>query len=224
VNRRTVVDLITAQSTEVVDTFLLDEAHATILDNRILRVWDVFAALVLILLSLVLTLPLALLCLLTSGHVFQRALRLGGWTSIYAGNRSETLPTFSLLRFYTRKENGRYTPIGQWLEKWEAHRLPELWNILKGDLHLVGVKALTAEEAAQISEGWQEKRNEYQPGFTGLWYLQTMSGSSLDDILISDAYYVATRSWREDLKIIRQTPSAWWRRVKNQKTSGTKIH
>jgi NDP-sugar pyrophosphorylase family protein len=223
VNKRTVVDLITSQSTEVVDTFLLDEAHTTILDSRLLRVWDVFLALVLALLSLVVTLPLALLCLLTSGHVFYRAPRLGGWASIYAGNRSETLPPLALLRFYTRKENGRYTPVGHWLEKWEGHRLPELWNVLKGDLHLVGVKALTATEAAHITEAWQQKRNEYQPGFTGLWYLQTMPGSSLDDTLISDAYYVATRSWREDLKIIKKTPTAWWRRARNQAASEAKI-
>jgi lipopolysaccharide/colanic/teichoic acid biosynthesis glycosyltransferase len=93
--------------------------------------------------------------------------------------------------------------------------LPELLNVVKGDLRLVGVKPLSSEEINEITEDWQRQRHDYNPGFTGLWYLQTLPKSSLDDILIADAYYVAVRSWREDLKILKQTPSAWYRRLKS---------
>lgn len=213
VDKKTVVDLMTAESMVVVDPFLLDEAYATILDNRLLRIWDVFLALVVGVLALVLAVPLALLVFVTSGRLFTRSPRLGGTVMAPSQNQAETLTRFSLLRFYTRRDNGRFTHLGHWIEKWEGHRLPELINVLKGDIHMVGVKALLPADAAKISEAWQQKRNEYQPGFTGLWYLQTRSDSSLDDTLIADAYYVATRSWRNDIKILAQTPAAWWRRA-----------
>ena len=80
-------------------------------------------------------------------------------------------------------------------------RLPELLNVLIGDLRLIGVKSLSPDEASKITEKWQQKRNEYDPGFTGLWYIQNHLNSALDEILIMDAYYVATRTWREDIRI-----------------------
>ncbi len=97
--------------------------------------------------------------------------------------------------------------------------MPELWNVLKGELCLVGVKPLTTGDMIQITEAWQQTRNDYYPGFTGNWFLQTNPNSGLDDILIADAYYVATRSWREDVKILKQTPSAWRRRSKSWKNA-----
>jgi NDP-sugar pyrophosphorylase family protein len=218
VDKNIVIDSLTSESTEVVDHFLLDEAHPTILDNRLLRIWDFLLALIIALVTLIITVPLALLLLLTSGHIFQKVTRVGGWpTASYNGNAA-TLQSFKLLRFYTRKKDGRYAFLGRWLEHWEGHRLPELWNVIKGDISLVGVKPLTTENIAQITETWQQKRHDYYPGFTGIWYLQTNQSSGLDDILIADAYYVATRTWREDLKILLNTPSAWWQRYKNWKT------
>lgn len=214
VDKNVVIDLLTSQSTEVVDYFLLDEAHTAILDNRLLRFWDIVVTLALVLLTLVVTIPLGLLTFLTSGHIFKRELRIGGWPVMLNGEVAR-LQSFRMFHFYTRKENGRYTLFGRWLEKWEGHRLPELLNVVNGDVRLVGVKPLAPEDIDQITEDWQQKRHDYHPGFTGMWYLQTLPKSSLDDILIADAYYVAIRSWREDLKILKQTPSAWYRRLKS---------
>lgn len=216
VDKNIVVDFDTSETTEVVDRFLLDEAHTTIFDNQLLRVWDFTLALVLILATFIVTIPVSLLLLLTSGHIFQRVVRVGGW-SVTSGT-VPSLQSCKLLRFYTRKKNGRYALFGRWLENWEGHRLPELWSVLKGELRMVGVKPLSTEDMARITETWQQKRNDYYPGFTGTWYLQTNPNSDLDDILIADAYYIATRSWREDINIIKQTPSAWRRRSKSWKT------
>ncbi|MBE2220079.1 MAG: sugar transferase [Anaerolineae bacterium] len=222
VDKNIVIDSLTSESTEVVDYFLLDRAHTAILDNELLRIWDFVLAFVLILLTLILTVPLGLLVFLTSGHIFKRVSRVGGWATVVHDGDTASLKSCELLHFYTRKENGRYTPLGHWLEKWEGHRLPELWNVLKGDLRLVGVKPLKPEEIKQISEVWQQKRHDHTPGFTGMWYLQTNPQSNLDDILIADAYYIAIRSWREDLKILKQTPSAWRRRSNSWKIIQTK--
>jgi lipopolysaccharide/colanic/teichoic acid biosynthesis glycosyltransferase len=83
---------------------------------------------------------------------------------------------------------------------------------LTGKISLVGVKPLLPEEASEITEAWQLQRHEYQAGFTGLWYVQNGRNSQLDETLIADTYYVATRTWREDLKILRKTPAGWLKR------------
>jgi NDP-sugar pyrophosphorylase family protein len=212
VDKNIVIDFDTSETTEVVDRFLLDEAHTTIIDNQLLRVWDFVLALVLILATLVVTIPIGLSLLVTSGHVFQRVARVGGWSANLVNGTTPSLQSCNLLRFYTRKGNGRYAFLGRWLENWEGHRLPELWSVLKGELRMVGVKPLSTQDMAGITEAWQQKRNDYYPGFTGTWYLQTNPNSGLDDILIADAYYIATRSWREDISILKQTLSAWRRR------------
>jgi lipopolysaccharide/colanic/teichoic acid biosynthesis glycosyltransferase len=89
--------------------------------------------------------------------------------------------------------------------------LGELWHVLKGDLGLVGVKPLSPAEAEDVTELWQQKRYDYHAGFTGLWYIQT--GAQGDEVLVADAYYAATRNWREDLRLLGQTPLAWLRRA-----------
>lgn len=219
VDKNIVVDLTTSETTEVVDRFLLDEAYTTIVDNQLLRVWNFVLALVLILATLIVTIPIGLLLLVTSGHIFQRVARVGGWPVTSANGATSSLQPCLLLRFYTRKGNGRYAFLGRWLENWEGHRLPELWNVLKGELCLVGVKPLSSADIARMTETWQQKRNDYYPGFTGTWYLQTNPDSGLDDILIADAYYLATRSWHEDINILKQTPSAWRRRSKSWRST-----
>jgi lipopolysaccharide/colanic/teichoic acid biosynthesis glycosyltransferase len=96
----------------------------------------------------------------------------------------------------------------------ELHRLPELWNLVKGDLQLVGVKPLTPEETGRLNEQWQQPRHEQRPGLTGLWYVNTRPDSDLDEIVVADIYYMATQSWREDLNILWKTPASWIKRIR----------
>jgi lipopolysaccharide/colanic/teichoic acid biosynthesis glycosyltransferase len=147
--------------------------------------------------------------------LFSHLVRVGSQhTSTEAGRENTVLRQFRLLRFSTHSANGKSAWGGKWLEKWEFHRLPELWNVLIGDLRFIGVKPLSVDEAGKITEKWQQKRNEYASGFTGLWYIQTRGESTLDEVLIADAYYVATRTWREDVRLFWQTIPTWWRRAR----------
>ncbi|MBK8988820.1 MAG: sugar transferase [Chloroflexi bacterium] len=221
VNKDLMVDNLTAESTQVVDQFLLGQV-TSIVDTRLQRLWDGFLAFWLLWATFFMTVPLALLLLISSGRIFERVERLGGWPEQPGLRSSTTLQKMTLWRFVTHRRDGRLSGIGRWLKQTGIHRLPELWNVFTGDLRLVGVKPLTPEAAAQIREDWQQKRHEYPPGFTGLWYIQTRQGSSLDEILIADAYYVATRSWRTDLNILSQTPAAWRRRRSSVSEDGQK--
>ena len=112
--------------------------------------------------------------------------------------------------------------VGRWLHHWELDRIPELWNVLRGDLELVGVKPLLPEEAAALNEEWHQKRYECPPGFTGLWYIQTSAGSDMDDILVADVYYAATHNWRDDLRLFWRTPAAWQNHLRTQRRRNSK--
>ncbi len=214
VNKHVMIDVATAERSEVVDEFLLGEAHPALIDSWLRRVWDTAVSLTLLLITLPITLPVALITWLTAGRLIESQTYLGRQLGLVENGRSDNFNTFTMYRFNTHRANN-LTRFGRWLTKTDIYRLPELWNVLKGDMSLVGVKPIQLEEAAQITEAWQKQRYEHPAGFTGLWYIQSQPDSELDDILIADAYYVATRTRWGDIKIFWQTPGRWFRRLKN---------
>jgi lipopolysaccharide/colanic/teichoic acid biosynthesis glycosyltransferase len=125
-------------------------------------------------------------------------------------------PVFNLHQFNTRGPDGSPTRVGRFLERLELHRLPELWNLLKGDLRLVGVKPLSLEEAKQLEEEWQQRHNDFFPGLTGAWFIETDRECDLNEVLTADVIYVATRDRRQDIRILLKTPRAWLRRIAHQ--------
>ncbi len=210
VNKNVMIDIATAESTEVVDDFLLGEVPPTLINSGLQRLWDTAVSLLLLIVTLPVTVPVGLLAWLTTGRIFNQEEHLGRQSKPMKSSALEQ-QTFSKLQFNTHRADGHTALFGNWMRKWELHRLPELWNVLKGDMSLVGVKPLPLAAAARITEAWQRQRHQHQAGFTGLWYIQTGPESELDEILITDTYYVATRTWRDDLKILWQTPGRWGR-------------
>jgi lipopolysaccharide/colanic/teichoic acid biosynthesis glycosyltransferase len=116
-----------------------------------------------------------------------------------------------LLRLRTRLPNQSFLPLGQWLEQWEGHRLPELWSVVCGELALVGVKPLTAAEESHLTEEWQMVRYQIAAGFTGLWYSQPNPEEQFDLLCMADSYQAATDSWQQALMYLGRTPLAWFR-------------
>ena len=213
VNKNLMIDVETAGYTEVANRHLLSEAHPNLIDSWLRRAWDTAVSTLLLLLTLPITLPIGLITWLTTGRIIVHQPYLGRHPSIMTDDAG--LNTFHLYRFNTHRSNGDSTRFGRWLEKSDIYRLPELWNVLKGDMSLIGVKPLRPEETASIIEAWQQQRYQYPAGFTGLWYIQTDSTSDLDEILIADAYYVATRTKRGDMSLFWQTLPSWFRRLRN---------
>jgi NDP-sugar pyrophosphorylase family protein len=208
VSKKQLVDAPTGQSAEVSDDFLLNETHPEMVDGTFR--WG-FEATLALLLALPITILLGLPVLLTSGRLFSRVERVYSRPRTLGGG-GDGPQSVRLLHFYTRFPDGRPTAIGAWLEAWELNRLAELWNVVRGDLVLVGVKPLLPEEARQVTQSWQQARNSCPGGFTGLWYLETAPESDLDEVLVNDAYYVATQSRRQNLRLLWRAPGAWWRR------------
>jgi NDP-sugar pyrophosphorylase family protein len=206
VHKRLMIEPCSGEQSEVVDGFLLNEIQPAAVGGTVQRGLEMALALLLIVLTLPLAFVLAVACLLTTGRIISRTAR------VYRRAGSEP-KTVYLPNFATHRLDGP-TRFGRWLERWELCRLPELWSVLKGDLALVGVKPLSAEEASRVTESWQQTRHGHREGFTGLWYVQTRRDSDLDDVFIADAYYAATRNWQQDMGLLLRTPAAWWQRTR----------
>jgi exopolysaccharide biosynthesis polyprenyl glycosylphosphotransferase len=98
----------------------------------------------------------------------------------------------------------RLTRIGRVIRKYSLDELPQLWNVLKGDMSLVGPRPPVQSEVEQYSaEAY--KRLEIRPGITGLWQVSGRSNLSFDEMLKLDIYYIWNWSLSQDLKILLRT-------------------
>ncbi len=155
----------------------------------------------------------ALLWLINGFPVLQHVQRIGRKPTVRRTEPQAKLEILDLWQLRTRHEDGSYLCLGEWLETWEFHRLPQLWNVLRGNLALVGVMPLTDEAAAHITEPWQQKRYTWRAGFTGPWYTEQFTPGDFDELCVVEAYHVATHNWKRDLHCLCQTPVAWLRRI-----------
>jgi lipopolysaccharide/colanic/teichoic acid biosynthesis glycosyltransferase len=82
--------------------------------------------------------------------------------------------------------------------------LPQLWNVLKGEMSLVGPRPPVRSEVQEYSE-WAHKRLNIKPGVTGLWQVSGRSDLSFDEMVKLDIYYMWNWSLSNDLKILLRT-------------------
>jgi exopolysaccharide biosynthesis polyprenyl glycosylphosphotransferase len=114
---------------------------------------------------------------------------------------SETPGMFKISR------DPRITACGQTLRRWSLDELPQLWNVLRGDMSLVGPRPLIPEEASLVS-GRYEARLNARPGITGPWQTLGRSDIGFEDMVKLDYTYVNNWSFAEDLKLLAQTVGA----------------
>lgn len=176
--------------------------------------WSV-AALLLLLLSPVMLGLVLLIRIYSPGPIFFRQWRVG-----------ERGKLFQILKFRTmvidaeklhhevmgaqkglhkRKDDPRITPLGRWLRKYSLDELPQLFNVLQGDMSLVGPRPWALYDAIRISPNGQQRLNAL-PGITGFWQLQMRSNLlELDMVNNCDLEYLRSWSLGHDLKILLLT-------------------
>jgi lipopolysaccharide/colanic/teichoic acid biosynthesis glycosyltransferase len=101
----------------------------------------------------------------------------------------------------------RITRVGKWLRKSSLDELPQLWNILKGDMSLVGPRPSIPYEV-ETYEPWHRRRLDAKPGLTGLWQVTARSSASFDQSVELDIEYINHQSIWLDLWILVKTPLA----------------
>jgi lipopolysaccharide/colanic/teichoic acid biosynthesis glycosyltransferase len=105
-------------------------------------------------------------------------------------------------------DDPRITPIGHLLRKTSLDELPQFWNVLRGEMSLVGPRPPLPYEVEQY-KAWHTRRViEAKPGITGLWQVGGRSRTTFDDMVRLDLRYARTRSLWTDLKILLATPGA----------------
>ena len=105
----------------------------------------------------------------------------------------------------------RLTPFGRWLRATSLDELPELWNVLKGDMSLVGPRPLLMEYLPLYTPE-QARRHEVRPGITGWAQVNGRNAISWEDKFKLDVWYVDNRSLWLDIKILWLTVKKVWRR------------
>jgi exopolysaccharide biosynthesis polyprenyl glycosylphosphotransferase len=109
----------------------------------------------------------------------------------------------------------RVTRVGEFLRKTSLDELPQLWNVIRGDMSLVGPRPLTVDDHAQVS-GWGMRRLDLTPGITGVWQVLGRTRIPFEEMVKLDYLYVTNWSlWGDVRLLIRTLPSVLRRRGAN---------
>ena len=172
----------------------------------VLRVLDVLLSSLFLLGSLPISLPIALLLLVTSGRpVLYRGERVGRGARVFTMYKFRTLRRGAESRLgpylgeeLVRRTQAEFTPVGRWLKATQLDELPQFVNVLRGDMSLVGprpIRPVFFEELAhELPSYWQ--RLVVRPGLTGFAQVRRGYETSMGDKLAHDLEWIADRSVR----------------------------
>ena len=199
---------------------LLDVGHVELsrFNMAVKRAFDLVAGAILCVFILPLLGVLAVVIKLDSrGPVFYRQERMGrgGTTfhifklrSMYVGADRRRLALAGQNEYsgpmFKMKHDPRITRVGGFLRRWSIDELPQILNVMRGDMSLVGPRPLWVEEARQC-RGWTQKRLDITPGITGLWQVLGRNDIPFEEMVKLDYMYVTGWSLSWDVKLLLQT-------------------
>jgi len=105
---------------------------------------------------------------------------------------------------FKMRDDPRLTRVGRFLRRTSLDELPQLWNVLRGEMSLVGPRPPIPAEVSRYVE-WHKRRLEVRPGMTGLWQVSGRSTLSFDEMVLLDIYYIENWSLWLDFKILLRT-------------------
>ena len=90
------------------------------------------------------------------------------------------------------------------MRKWNIDELPQFWNVIIGDMSIIGPRPALMEEVAQYND-WQRERLRVKPGISGLWQISGRSELTFDEMCLLDVYYIENWTLSMDIKIALKT-------------------
>ena len=169
------------------------------------RIIDVTGALVTLCLSTPLLLLAALVVRLTMGTpILYRQTRIGRGGRSFELLKLRTMHAAADARRSLESDDTRLTAVGRRLRATSLDELPQLWNVLRGDMSLVGPRPLLPEYLARYSPE-QARRHEVLPGITGLAQVSGRNTLTWEEKFRLDVWYVDHRSLTLDLRIMGRT-------------------
>jgi lipopolysaccharide/colanic/teichoic acid biosynthesis glycosyltransferase len=124
-------------------------------------------------------------------------------------NDSETMAAIQGQNTQVRKlvTDPRVTRVGRILRKTSLDELPQFWNVLRGDMSLVGPRPPIPYEV-EMYQPWHHQRLQAKPGLTGLWQVTDRSSADFDEMVKQDIEYIQRQNFWLDIFIILKTPAA----------------
>jgi exopolysaccharide biosynthesis polyprenyl glycosylphosphotransferase len=158
----------------------------------------------------------------SSGPVFFRQIRMGGGGKVFwivkfrtmgadAEERKAALQHLNKhvgpgndSRMFKIPDDPRITRVGRFLRRYSLDELPQLINVVRGEMSLVGPRPLILAEHRHVSD-WAQKRMNLKPGITGLWQVLGRSDISFEEMVKLDYLYVTTWSLWQDFRLVLRT-------------------
>jgi lipopolysaccharide/colanic/teichoic acid biosynthesis glycosyltransferase len=106
---------------------------------------------------------------------------------------------------YKLAVDNRITAVGRWIRRWSLDELPQLFNVVRGDMTLVGPRPAIPYEVAEYPN-WYRERFSVKPGLTGYWQVSGRSERTYEEMVRLDIEYAQRRSLALDLSILVKTP------------------
>jgi len=103
------------------------------------------------------------------------------------------------------REDPRVTRVGRFIRRFSLDEMPQLFNVLRGEMSLVGPRPLIFPETAALEETWHLRRLELRPGLTGPWQVYGRSQSPFQEMVRFDYQYVAGWSLARDIELLLAT-------------------
>lgn len=181
-----------------------------------IRVIDIVGALIGLIVSVVPVLIIGLFVKRDGGNVFFKQERVGlhGKRFVMWKIRSMVVEAEIIRQnliaqsdvdgMFKMKDDPRITPVGKFIRKHSLDELPQFWNVLKGDMSLVGPRPALEEEYEKYTEV-EKKRLKVKPGLTGLWQVNGRSNVDFDTMIALDLDYIARRSVWLNIAILAKT-------------------
>jgi lipopolysaccharide/colanic/teichoic acid biosynthesis glycosyltransferase len=105
------------------------------------------------------------------------------------------------------RNDPRLTRVGRFIRRYSLDELPQLFNVLHGEMSLIGPRPNLPQEVDQYQE-WMKKRLSVSPGLTGLWQVSGRSDLTFDEMVLLDIYYVENWSIGLDINILLRSVPA----------------